>query len=169
MRWSHEHTRLLMDAFGVKTLWDDHGVISDILVSPFILQNKLVLIVLAAVYSILSTCRYSRTHGAGPTPSNHQGYLQRPPCRVGWRVSDCYAWQFSCSSNNDIDRRWEYLKTLLCNYTDWRNTSALRLSPYSLDYADFLKVADSNSGPAMTRKHLWRYVQLHCLSNFASI
>ena len=93
-----------MDAFGVKTLWDDHGVVSDILVSPFILQNKLVLIVLAAVYSILSMCRYSRTHGAGPTPSNHQGYLQRPPCRVGWRVSDCYAWQFSCSSNNGRHR-----------------------------------------------------------------
>ena len=33
MRRSHEHTQLLMDMFGAKTLWDDHGVVADILVS----------------------------------------------------------------------------------------------------------------------------------------
>ena len=33
VRRSHEHTQLLMDAFNVKTLWDDHGVVADILVS----------------------------------------------------------------------------------------------------------------------------------------
>jgi len=32
---SHEHTQLLMDAFGEKVLWDDHGVVADILVSHF--------------------------------------------------------------------------------------------------------------------------------------
>jgi hypothetical protein len=33
VRRSHEHTQLLMDTFGAKTLWDDHGVVADILVS----------------------------------------------------------------------------------------------------------------------------------------
>ena len=33
VRRSHEHTQLLMDTFSVKTLWDDHGVVPDILVS----------------------------------------------------------------------------------------------------------------------------------------
>ena len=32
---SHEHTQLLMDTFGVKALWDDHGIVADILVSQF--------------------------------------------------------------------------------------------------------------------------------------
>ena len=32
---SHKHTQLLMDAFSVKTLWDDYGVVVDILVSHF--------------------------------------------------------------------------------------------------------------------------------------
>ena len=32
---SHEHTRLLMDTFGAKALWDDHGIVADILVSHF--------------------------------------------------------------------------------------------------------------------------------------
>jgi len=35
VRRSHEHTRLLMEAFDEKTLWDDHGVVADILVSHF--------------------------------------------------------------------------------------------------------------------------------------
>ena len=35
VRRSHEHTRLLMETFSVKTLWDDHGVVADILVSHF--------------------------------------------------------------------------------------------------------------------------------------
>ena len=35
VRRSHEHTKLLMDTFNVKTLWDDHGVVADILVSHF--------------------------------------------------------------------------------------------------------------------------------------
>ena len=65
-----------MDVFNAKTLWDDHGVVADILVSHFLfsrLQVLLVLIALIAIYSILSTSRYTRTHGAGPTSSNHQG------------------------------------------------------------------------------------------------
>ena len=33
---SHEHTQLLMDAFNVKTLWDDHGVVGNILVSQIL-------------------------------------------------------------------------------------------------------------------------------------
>ena len=35
VRRSHEHTQLLMDTFGAKALWDDHGIIADILVSHF--------------------------------------------------------------------------------------------------------------------------------------
>ena len=35
VRRSHEHTRLLMETFGAKTLWDDHGIVADILVSHF--------------------------------------------------------------------------------------------------------------------------------------
>jgi hypothetical protein len=35
VRQSHEHTQLLMEAIDEKTLWDDHGVIADILVSHF--------------------------------------------------------------------------------------------------------------------------------------
>jgi hypothetical protein len=61
-----------MDTFGVKALWDDYGVIADILVSHFLFYSIiLVLITLAAIYSILSTCGYSRAHGAGPTSSDH--------------------------------------------------------------------------------------------------
>jgi hypothetical protein len=60
VRRSHEHTRLLMDTFSAKTLWDDHGVVADILVSFFCrLIILLVLIALIAIYSILSTSRYS--------------------------------------------------------------------------------------------------------------
>ena len=29
---SHEHTQLLMETFGEKMLWDDHGVVADILI-----------------------------------------------------------------------------------------------------------------------------------------
>ena len=32
MRRCHEHTQLLMDAFSVTTLWNDHGIVADILV-----------------------------------------------------------------------------------------------------------------------------------------
>jgi hypothetical protein len=35
VRRSHEHTQLLMDTFSVKTLWDNHGIVADILVSHF--------------------------------------------------------------------------------------------------------------------------------------
>ena len=33
---SHEHTQLLMDTFGEKALWDDHGIVADILVSQIL-------------------------------------------------------------------------------------------------------------------------------------
>ena len=39
VRRSHEHTQLLMDTFNVKTLWDNHGVVADILVSHFCLTD----------------------------------------------------------------------------------------------------------------------------------
>ena len=39
VRRSHEHTQLLMDTFNVKTLWDDHGVVADILLSLFYFTN----------------------------------------------------------------------------------------------------------------------------------
>ena len=32
VRRCHEHTQLLMDAFSVTTLWNDHGIVADILV-----------------------------------------------------------------------------------------------------------------------------------------
>ena len=41
---SHEHTHLLMETFGVKTLWDDHGVVADILVNIFNIYFFLVVI-----------------------------------------------------------------------------------------------------------------------------
>ena len=44
VRRSHEHTQLLMDTFSVKELWDDHGIVADILVSRFLF------------YGIILTC-----------------------------------------------------------------------------------------------------------------
>ena len=62
VRWSHEHTQFLMDTFNMKTLWDDHGVVGDILISPFLFYRIiLVLIALTAIYGVLSTSGNSKT------------------------------------------------------------------------------------------------------------
>ena len=62
-----------MDAFSVTTLWNDHGIVADILVGQFLLYGIILVLIiaLAAIYSILSTCGYSRTHGTRPTSSNY--------------------------------------------------------------------------------------------------
>ena len=43
MRRSHEHTQLLMDTFDAKTLWDNHGIVADILVSHFLFYRLIIL------------------------------------------------------------------------------------------------------------------------------
>ncbi len=39
-RRSHEHTCALLDAFDLKTLWDEYGVVGDLVVSVQVLQTK---------------------------------------------------------------------------------------------------------------------------------
>jgi hypothetical protein len=58
----------------------------------------------------------------------------------------------------DIDRRWVLYLIWLYQNTNQRNATALQLFHHFLDYADFLKVVDSNNGQVMTPKHLWRYM-----------
>ena len=33
---SHEHTELLLEAFNLKTLWDDYGIVGDLVVSTIL-------------------------------------------------------------------------------------------------------------------------------------
>lgn len=84
---SHEHTRMLLDAYTLKELWDEYGVVGDLVVSAAALVLNISAMSLTstcatAVHGRLPSRRYSRALVARPSPSGHQGNIQGSPRRV---------------------------------------------------------------------------------------
>ena len=57
-RRAHRHTEALFDAVGKNSLWDDYGIISDIMVHFFIFPKFGIKIVSTAFYIWISACGY---------------------------------------------------------------------------------------------------------------
>ena len=85
-RRAHRHTEALFEAVGKNSLWDDYGIISDIMVRFFIFPKFGIKIVSTAFYIWISACGYPWTLVARPPSSSYQGHIQRSHCYMGYRV-----------------------------------------------------------------------------------
>ena len=70
-RWAHRHTEALFEAVGKNSLWDDYGIISDIMVCFFIFPKSGIKIVSTAFYIWISACGYPWTLVARPPSSSY--------------------------------------------------------------------------------------------------
>lgn len=107
VRRSHEHTDQLLQVFDLKTLWDDYGIVGDLIVSrlPYVIKFFLTIsTVHSAIHHGVPTCRYPRVTLSWSSPSNHKRNVQRPFGSVGWRVFSLGARKGP--SSGDYGRYW---------------------------------------------------------------
>jgi hypothetical protein len=101
-RRSHEHTNALLEQYDLKMLWEDYGIVGDVIVSfcDHIYLALLPTNLRPAIYCWFSPCRYPRAALLRSATSGHQRSLQRPPHYMGWPVPSCRTWEGSgCGYN----------------------------------------------------------------------
>jgi hypothetical protein len=77
-RRTRELTDLLVNVFDPGILWDEYGIIADVVVCTCggAFKLYLVIIMLLALYQLLPLCRYPRDLGPRPPSPNYQRQLQ---------------------------------------------------------------------------------------------
>ena len=60
-QWAHRHTEAVFEALGSKEMWDDYGIINDIMVSShhMLISSRLMQITFSAIHSWISVGGYS--------------------------------------------------------------------------------------------------------------
>ena len=82
---SHLHTETLMHSgtITLRELWDDYGIVGDILVSDSSNSGAVSGLDLLAIYISFPACRHSRSPDSGSLTSAHQRHIQGPRRHLG--------------------------------------------------------------------------------------
>jgi len=85
---SHEHTDLLVKTLELGVLWDEFGIVGNVIVSPVYkvphLRHSYSFL---AIFKQFPESGHTWTNRTGPSPPNHQRYIQGPPHWLGQRIS----------------------------------------------------------------------------------
>jgi len=96
-------TAALTEEYGLKVLWEDYGIVRDVIVGLFAYffdLKKLIHCVIQAVHRILPPRRYTRGHDNRYTSSTDQRNIQGPSRYVGWQIPRVCARRGWCSPNS---------------------------------------------------------------------
>ena len=113
---SKEHTELISAEFELGQLWDEYGLVGDIVVSMHTIIWHFKLMYCLAIYKQLPMSWYSRTSITWLTTSTHQRLLQGSFSNVDHQIH--WRQQLWCSSKADTRQYWPPVSHLIQN---WNN------------------------------------------------
>jgi hypothetical protein len=105
VRCSQAHAELLVEEFELGMLWDEYGLVGDIVVRLWlsIVAGSLNFSFLAIHY-LFPQSQYQRTFVTQPPTPANQRCLQGPSCHMGEQLHQ--SWTFSSGSTEDTQWYW---------------------------------------------------------------